>query len=94
VGQEPLRDASTALNADRPPYGGIPRRSTPIEVVAHIVWEQAGELEHRALAIGWTSTHVLVELCEPAEYVGKQVHLQAHNVGRVDPVDDPRRGTG
>jgi hypothetical protein len=37
------RRVDRALNADRPPYGGIPRRSTPIEVVAHIVWEQAGE---------------------------------------------------
>jgi hypothetical protein len=84
VGQEPLpRRFDRALNADRPRHGGIPGRPQPIEVVAHIRWEQAGEQWHRALAVGWTSTHVLVELCDPAEYVGKVVHLQAHDVKRA-----------
>jgi hypothetical protein len=42
-----------------------------------------GNSNHRALAVGWTSTHVLVELCDPAEYVGKVIHLQAHDVKRA-----------
>jgi hypothetical protein len=77
------RRIDRALNADRPPYGRIPSAPQPIEVVAHIVWERAGEQWHRALAVGWTSTHVLVELCDPAEFVGKVVHLQAHDVKRA-----------
>jgi hypothetical protein len=79
----PPRRIDRALNARRPAYDGIPRSPTPIEVVVPIVWEQAGEQWHRALAVGWTSTHVLVELCSPAQYVGKVVHLQAHDVKRA-----------
>jgi hypothetical protein len=37
---------------------------------------------HRALAVGWTQTHVLVELCEPEEYVDKVIHLEPHDVTR------------